>query len=121
MRHRTSRSSEAFRRVLVRLACVLLLFAQHVGLTHAIWHAAQQTPSKQQRVDEERRDGPSSRDVSKLCVLDALFGQVLGGGPLACHHVPAQTQTAETPAHAQHAFATLEALTPRSRGPPSPF
>lgn len=119
MKYPTLRASNSFKRALLQLACALLLFAQHVGLAHAIWHAAQQLPAQQQRADERRSDRPISREVSRLCALDVAFAQVLGAGPLSCHDFSAEKPTAETPAHVPGAFAAYESLTPRSRGPPS--
>jgi hypothetical protein len=119
MRYPTFRASSGVKRALLQLACAFLLFAQHMGLAHAIWHAAQQMPAQQQRADERRNDRPISREVSRLCALDVAFAQVLGAGPLAGHDFSAEKPTAETPVHALGAFATSETFTPRSRGPPS--
>jgi hypothetical protein len=57
--------------------CALLLFAQHTGLAHAVWHATQQLPAQQQR-EEDPPERPSSRQFSSLCALDAALGQVPG-------------------------------------------
>jgi hypothetical protein len=114
-----SRAFDGSRRALLLLACALLLFAQHVGLAHAIWHAGQQLPSQQQRVEENRPDRPASREVSRLCTLDVAFAQVLGAGPLSCLHFTAAQPVVESRGHTASVFLARASLTPRSRGPPS--
>jgi hypothetical protein len=107
------------RRAVLQLACALLLFAQHMGIAHAVWHAAHNLPSQQQGLDRDRREAPAPAKASRLCALDAAFAQVLGGGPLACHSFSAEKPPAEASAHVPSAFLSLEAPAPRSRGPPS--
>ena len=122
MTYSLSRAPNGAKRALLQLVCALLLFAQHMGLAHAIWHAAQQRPVHEQRYSGAKdRDynGPVSRDVSSLCALDAVLGQVLGGAPLACPAFSAEKPLAQAPAHVPAACATADTLTPRSRGPPS--
>lgn len=122
MSHSPTRAPNGTRRALLQLACALLLFAQHMGLAHAIWHAAQQRPVHEQRYSaaaDRDHDSPVSRDVSSLCVLDAVLGQVLGGAALGCPAFSAEKPLAQAPAGAPVAYATSDALTPRSRGPPS--
>lgn len=110
------------KRAAIQLVCALLLFAQHIGVTHAIWHAAQQRPLHEQghgsALDQDY-DSPESRDVSNQCALDALFGQVLGGAALAGSAFTAEKPLASVPAHAPAAYAASDTLTPRSRGPPA--
>jgi hypothetical protein len=114
------------KRALVQLVCALLLLAQHVGLAHAVWHAAQNLPAQGQPARTKAAqpaDTPARTpsDVSKLCPLDAAFGQVLGAGPAACLQLHAEKSAAPAPLHASGSFATLDTPTPRSRGPPSPL
>jgi hypothetical protein len=104
---------------LLKLACALLLFAQHVGLSHAIWHAAQSVPAQQQRMAEERNDAPASREVSRICALDVAFAQVLGGAPLACHTFSTEKPPAHVTTRDTLAFVSIEKPSPRSRGPPA--
>jgi hypothetical protein len=102
----------------------MLLLAQHVGLAHAVWHAAQHLPAQGQPVHAKAAqpaEAPAQSEASKLCALDATFGQVLGAGPLACLQLRAEKPTSQAPQHASGSFATLDTPTPRSRGPPSPL
>jgi hypothetical protein len=117
-----SRSSTGLKRALLQLVCALLLVAQHVGLAHAVWHAAQHVPVHRQGPHAKApqpADAPAQSDASKLCPLDAAYGQVLGAGPLACVQFHPHSLAAHAPSHAAGTFATLDIPTPRSRGPPS--
>ena len=108
------------KRVLLGLLCALMLFAQHVALSHAVWHAYQHRPAQDQNgFQSDRQDRPSAPKVSKLCALDAAFGQVLGCAPPTAHSFPAKSASAETPLHAFGGVAAVEFLAPLSRGPPS--
>jgi hypothetical protein len=104
---------------LLKLACALLLFAQHVGLSHAIWHAAQGAPAQQQRMNEQRNDAPASREVSRICALDVAFAQVLGGAPLAWHAFFTEKASPPLTTRATLAIVGIEKPSPRSRGPPA--
>lgn len=119
MSHLTKEPS-LLKRVLLQLACALLLFSQYEGLAHAVWHAAQQLPHEQQRVQQERPQKPAAPQAAKLCALDVAFAQVLGGGPTACHQLPIESAGSSAVAHDAAHFASLRSPTPRSRGPPSP-
>jgi hypothetical protein len=106
-------------RALLQLVCALLLLAQHVGLAHAVWHAAQGLPVHV--AADASGEAPAPSEASKLCPLDAAFGQVLGAGPNACLEFHAISPAVQAPVHAVGSFATLHTPTPRSRGPPSPL
>ena len=112
------RTSERLKRAWIVLACGVLLFAQHVGLSHAIWHSAQNAPAHEQQIDHAATHAPASGELSKLCALDAAFAQVLGAGPLSCHPFSSERQRADVGASAPRALLSLDKLTPRSRGPP---
>ncbi|HET7160374.1 MAG TPA: hypothetical protein VFI62_15350 [Burkholderiales bacterium] len=108
---------------MLQLVCALLLFAQQMGLSHAIWHAAQQRPAHEQGAGSAQHDDHSSqgsRDASSLCELDAVLGQVLGGAALAYPPFSAEKPDAQAPLHALVVNLTTHTLTPRSRGPPLP-
>lgn len=115
------RTSHGHARALLKLVCALLLFAQHVGLSHAIWHAARDLPAQHQRLEEARGEAPASREVSRICALDVAFAQVLGGGPLACHTFTAEKPPAHTATTHVQTFVSFEKISPRSRGPPPLF
>ena len=96
--------------------CALLLFAQHVGLTHAVWHAAHSLETVEQSRGGE---APALPHASKLCGLDALLGQVLGAGPVITFSFDASAVVDDVPSYGAHALASLPAPAPRSRGPPT--
>ena len=108
------------KRALLGIACALLLFAQHLGLAHAVLHAYKQLPSQQQdSVQNERSQGSHAPKFSKLCAFDAVFGQILGAAPPPMHFsalTPASTAAAAQPLNAP---VVIEFLAPLSRGPPS--
>ena len=114
----TVHQSVTVRRAFLAFACALLLFAQHVGLAHAIWHAAQRAPAEQ-RLEQRTREAPTSREVSRLCALDVAFAQILGGGPPITHGFVAESRAAESWTHAPAAFFSPASFAPRSRGPPA--
>jgi hypothetical protein len=108
------------KRALLGVICAVMLFAQHIALSHAVWHAYQQLPGQKQDASENNRpDRPSSPELSKLCAFDAAFSQVLGGAPPATYSFAADARSTETAAREHCAFAAAELPTPRSRGPPS--
>jgi hypothetical protein len=103
---------------LLRLVCALLLFSQHVGLVHAVVHAANHG-SAQQGVEKRSDDAPAQGKLSRICALDAALSQVLGGAPLACHAFGVEKPAPVLSAGVPGTFVSLEAPAPRSRGPPS--
>ena len=105
-------------RVLLLVVCALLLFAQHVGLAHALRHAAHALPVEQQALAYEN-DPSDSRELTTTCALDAILAQVLGAGPISAYSFSSETPSAHTPRHAAPGVAHFDAPTARSRGPPS--
>jgi hypothetical protein len=106
-------------RAALGFVCALLLFAQQVGLSHAVWHATQQLPQPIQAFQEAGSGNlPSLPHASKLCPLDAALGQVLGAGPIAGFTFDHSPAVAHTPSCTADHPASLHALAPRSRGPP---
>lgn len=102
-------------RLLIAVCALLLAFAQHTALAHAVWHALGNTPAQQEHSHETPKSAGSA-----LCVFDAAIGQVLGGGagyaPCVFH-----AQSAEV-AHVDAALRVVLAarfLAPLSRGPPA--
>ena len=124
MTHFLPRAPDSVIRAAIQLVCALLLFSQHIGLTHAIWHAAEHRPLHEQgygSAEDHDHGNPASRNGSNLCALDAVLGQVLGGAALAGSAFAAEKPLAHAPVHAPAAYATSDTLTPRSRGPPAPL
>jgi hypothetical protein len=108
------------KRALLQLACALLLFAQHLGLAHAVLHAYKHLPTQQQNgVKGERTHGPHAPKLSKLCAFDALFGQVLGAAPPTSNFSSPRPALAATTEHVPCALIRVEFLAPLSRGPPA--
>lgn len=107
------------RRALLQLVCALLLFAQQIALTHAIWHVSHELPAPEQHVHD--RDGGHSQDTeaANLCSFDAAFGQVLGGAPITTYVFLAHAAGGASALDPQRASATQRFLAPLSRGPPS--
>jgi hypothetical protein len=100
--------------------CAVMLFAQHIALAHAVWHAHQQLPGqKQDAFESNRPDRPKAPELSKLCAFDAAFSQVLGAAPPATHSFAADARTTEISAREHCAFSAADRPRPRSRGPPS--
>jgi hypothetical protein len=113
------RKSEGLKRAWFALVCGLLLFAQHVGLSHAIWHAAHALPGHEQQVDRADGGSPVPSELSRLCDLDAVFAQVLAGGPLASHAFSAEKPSTDTTTSESYPFVSFQKPSPRSRGPPA--
>ena len=111
------RFSTTCTRALLGLACALLLFAQQVGLTHAVWHAAHNVPAHTAVADHDDRS--ELPHASKLCPLDAALGQVLGAGPISGFTFDDVDRCASTTSSAARTATSLSVLTPRSRGPPA--
>ena len=112
--HRSSSTARA----LVRLVCVLLLFAQHAGLSHAVWHAAHELAGGIE-THSDAEHGSGSPEASTQCALDAALGQVLGAAPQAAPVFHLETADAHTAPTIAVFFAALHSPTPRSRGPPA--
>jgi hypothetical protein len=114
------RPSAPVKRALLRLLCALLLFAQHLGLAHAVLHAYKAVPVQQQDgVQSERSQGPHAPKLSTLCAFDAVFGQVLGAAPPPAHFSAVLPASTTSGLQARCAFVLVEFLAPLSRGPPS--
>ena len=113
------RLSTACTRALLGLVCALLLFAQQVGLTHAVWHAAHDVPVHASALADRDGDTSGLPHASKLCPIDAALGQVLGGGPVSAFAFDLAGRCASAPSSAAQSAASLSALSPRSRGPPA--
>jgi hypothetical protein len=99
------------RRYVLHFVCILLLlFAQQAALTHAAWHAGQNSGTHEGRHDESAQGA--------FCSLHVAFGEVLGTIQ------PASPPVALVPAVAEHlAAAALDAARivlhlPPARGPP---
>jgi hypothetical protein len=108
------------KRALLQLACALLLFAQHLGLAHAVLHAYKHLPRQQHNaVQGERTQGPHAPKLSKVCAFDALFGQVLGAAPPTPYFSSSRSALAQLVEHVPCAFVRIEFLAPLSRGPPA--
>ena len=105
-------------RALLLLVCALLLFAQHVGLAHALRHAANALPVQQQALASEN-DASGSREFTTTCALDAVLAQVLGAGPISAYTFSCETPSPDTPRHAAPGVAHFDTPTARSRGPPA--
>ena len=61
------------------LLMALLLIAQQSALVHAAWHAARGTATAHGQQDPGKA-GKNDGGQARLCVFDAVFGHVLGGG-----------------------------------------
>ena len=109
-----------FRRGLILAVSALLLVAQLGAVMHAVWHAAQRAPvgDRVVRAGDTTRS-PTTPDVAKLCVFDAVLGQLLGGAAAATQAL-ALHATADllVPAAGNH-LSAAEVPSPRSRGPPA--
>jgi hypothetical protein len=107
------------KRALLGVICGAMLFAQHIAVAHAVWHAYQQLPAQQDAFESNRPDRPSAPELSKLCAFDAAFSQVLGAAPPATYSFTANAGCSESAAREPRAFAAADLPRPRSRGPPS--
>ena len=117
---RRSRLPAAVARAALGFVCALLLFAQQVGLSHAVWHATQQLPQHVTAFQQTGSGGvPALPHASKLCPLDAALGQVLGAGPVSGFTFTPTDAGPQSSVCARAPFASLHALSPRSRGPPA--
>jgi len=105
-------------RTFLLLVCALLLFAQYVGLAHALRHATNALPVQQQQVAYEI-DQSGSRDFTATCALDAVLAQVLGAGPISAYSFSCEIPPPHPPRHAALGVAHFDSPTARSRGPPA--
>ena len=113
----SKRSASRSQRALLLLVCALLLFAQHVGLAHALQHAAH--PASDQQTLAHENDPSDSRELTTTCALDAVLAQVLGAGPISAYAFSCETPSTNTPRHAAPGVARFDTPTARSRGPPA--
>jgi hypothetical protein len=109
-------TSSGLRRRLFVVACtLLLLFAQHTALAHALWHALGNTPAQH----EQSHDTPKSAG-GLLCTFDAAIGQVLGCGAAVTTCVfYAQSADVAPVAPGFRVVLSSRFLAPLSRGPPA--
>lgn len=105
-------------RGLIHVLCAFVLFAQQAALTHVASHLASAHPSAAEQAVHPDRDQAPESELARLCELDALFSQVLGGGPASHHAMFAANAVSHTARHRGRAYTPADALTPRSRGPP---
>lgn len=99
------------------LLSALLLFSQHVAVTHAIWHQAHGA-SAHASVSEAPAHSGDAKHAGELCGFDTLLGQLLAGGAIASGaHVPA-ADGAHALCSAHPHLLALAVVQPRSRGPP---
>ena len=100
-------------RVVLRLACVLLLlFAQQGALTHAAWHAKSSTPA------EQGSSGKASFHGG-LCDLHHAFSQVLGGVQAAVPVCFAHPRGLAQHKPCLYSDGILSLSLPLCRGPPA--
>lgn len=100
------------KRRLTQFLCVfLLLFAQQVAITHAVWHAHAHPPTQ-----HEDQDGASFQ--GGLCGLHGALSQVLGGVQAAAPHLALARENTGAVVYPVRACIVLELHVPPSRGPP---
>jgi len=100
------------------LLSALLLFSQHVAVTHAIWHQAHGAPAHESIV-EGRAHSDDEKHAGELCGFDTLLCQLLAGGAVASGAcIPVADGTQALSAAAPY-LAALTLIQPRSRGPPA--
>jgi hypothetical protein len=108
-------SSGLRRRLLIAACTLLLLFAQHTALAHALWHALGTTPA--QHAHSEDTPKPSG---GSLCNFDAVIGEVLGGAaPVSVCVLHADASEVARAAPGLHVVLAARFLAPLSRGPPA--
>lgn len=110
-------SSSVTRRLIYAL-CAFVLFAQQAAWTHVASHLAGAHQLQGQEAERPDSDRSPASELAKLCELDALFAQVLSGGPASYHVAVAPEAVSHTALHLGRAYSPADALTPRSRGPP---
>ncbi len=104
---------------LIQLLCAFVLFAQQAALTHGVWHAAASQSAQQPHGGSYQNERTPAPELGALCVFDAAFGQVLGGGPATHQSAYAETTASQRALYHRRAYTAADALTPRSRGPPA--
>jgi hypothetical protein len=105
-------------RLLLQLLCVFLLSAQHVALTHAIWHASHDGVTDALPVSVNKPGESQEGELTALCVFDAVLGQVLGGAAPSEHSLTVDPAIAQAVLHYGGGCTVADLLAPRSRGPP---
>ena len=119
MRNKSSHAARA----LIAIVCTLLLFAQQVGLTHSVWHAAESEPLYTAAVGvahagaehQHERNGDAQR---ALCVYDGAFGVTLAGHLGAVLACIALAPDAARIALVSSGRTTVDVVPAASRGPP---
>jgi hypothetical protein len=108
-------------RLTMQLLCIaLLLFAQQAALAHAVWHAHQKIPHGQhEQASAQEPRGSLGREVSAICALDVVLGEVLGAVPCGGHAVQLRSDSHSVTASGRSVDAAFRFLAPLSRGPPS--
>lgn len=110
--------STSVTRGLIYVLCAFVLLAQQAALTHAASHLAGAHQLQGPEADRPDSDRSPASDLARLCELDAVFSQLLSGGPASCHTAFAAEPVSHTALHRSLAYTPADALTPRSRGPP---
>jgi hypothetical protein len=106
------------RRRLIPLLSALLLFSQHVALTHALWHQVHGLSAQQAAVAGGSQSHGGAK-LGRLCDFDAMLGQLLAGGAVAADTPLPSGDGAQALCGEAPRFAALAETQPRSRGPPS--
>lgn len=106
------------RQFLLSLLSALLLFSQHVAVTHAIWHQAHGAPAHESVV-EGHAHSDDEKQAGKLCGFDTLLGQLLAGGAVASGASIHGADGTHALAAAAPQLTALTLIQPRSRGPPT--
>jgi len=104
---------------LIHVLCAFVLFAQQGALTHVVWHAAAGQSAQEHGAAVYEHERSPAPELTGLCVFDAAFGQVLGGGPASHQSAYAETTASQRALYHGRAYTAADALTPRSRGPPA--
>jgi len=100
------------------LLSALLLFAQQVAATHAVWHQTRGMPIQATAVEKAEKSDDGKQHANPLCSFDAMLGQLLAGGAVAAEaRIPAKVDGQAFLREVQH-LAALPLVQPRSRGPP---
>ena len=103
------------------IAClVALLFAQQVGLWHAVWHAGQESHASHDRdhVAAATHDHEDDTHQAALCPLDKAFATVLAALDGSQHSTPLEPPPYVAPLAVTQADCCAPAPEPASRGPP---
>ena len=103
-----------FRRVLLQtVLAALLLVAQHVALTHQVWHLHD---GKSAPVEQQNNGKKAAH--SALCEFHVAFAEVLGA--VGCDHAPLKVANNTVELSVNHFPPAFSAnlVVPASRGPP---